>query len=368
MKIFQVTPSLRTGGAETLVKNYCLKLREKNEVKCVVMGRCVKGEPNKIALDSAGVPITYMWNDIKRAHLLSKIWGRISMYWKLPFMIYKEKPDVVHCHLVCFQYILLPLMCFHKCKFFYTLHSTIPKTFVTRWNFFLAKLLNRIHWVQFITLHQAMEEDFERLLPGKKGIILRNGIDMSRYEVSEDTRCNYREILGIDCNDFVVGHVGSLSPVKNHFFLLKVFREVKSIHKNSRLLLVGSGDIEAEIMSEAERLGVLNDIIWLKNRADIPELLSVMDVFVFPSLSEGFPLAVLEAQAAGLRCIISDKITDEILLTDNICKMNIDEAPKKWAREVLCSSNHIKHRGLEEYDLNHVIEKLMDIYEGRIVS
>lgn len=368
MKIFQVVPSLRTGGAETLVRNYCLKLREKHEVKCVVMGRCVKGEPNKMALDSAGVPIVYMWGDIEKPQLLSKVWGRISMYWKLPFLIYKEKPDVVHCHLVYFQYIVLPLICFHKCKFFYTLHSTIPRTFVTRWNFFLAKLLNRIHRVQFITLHQEMEKDFERLMPGKKGIILRNGIEISRYVVSGDTRSNYRELLGIGCAEFVIGHVGSLSPVKNHFFLLKVFREVKCIHKNSRLLLVGSGNIESEIMLEAKRLGIINGIIWLKNRSDIPELLSVMDVFVFPSFLEGFPLAVLEAQAAGLRCIISDKITDAVLLTDNICKMDIDESPRLWAEEILYPSKHAVHMGIEEYDLNHIVEKLIGIYEGRIVS
>ncbi len=368
MKIFQVTPSLRTGGAETLVRNYCIKLKEKNEVKCIVLGRRVEEEPNKIALDSAEVPILYMRNDTKNVHWLSKIWGIISMCCKFLFLIYKEKPDVVHCHLIYFHYILLPLICFRKCKFFYTLHSVIPRTFVTRWNFFLARLLNRIHWLQFITLHQEMEADFERLLPGQKGIILRNGIDMSRYTVNVDTSRNYRELLGLDSKELVIGHVGSLSPVKNHFFLLKIFREVKCIHKNSRLLLVGSGDIESKIMSEAKKMGIIDDIIWLKNRSDIPELLSVMNVFVFPSLVEGFPLSVLEAQAAGVRCIISDRITDEVLLSANICKMNIDAAPKIWAREILYPSEHTTHRGIDEYDLNRIVEKLMEIYEGRIVS
>lgn len=368
MKILQVVPSLRTGGAETLVRNYCLKMIKNNDVKCIVMGKGVIGEPNRQVMEENKIPIMYMLSDEGPVSYFRKIWIHLGMMFNLYRVIKKEKPDVVHIHLVYFRYLLITLFLYRNCKYFYTLHSVIPRIFVTKINYFLARLVNCLGLVKFITLHKEMEDDFERLVGWQKGIIVRNGIELNAYSVDHAKRNEYRKKLAVGETEFVIGHVGSLSPVKNHHFLLRVFSSVLHYEKNCRLLLVGSGDIEEEIMLEADRLGVKEKIIWLKNRADIPELLSVMDVFVFPSLHEGFPLAVLEAQAAGLRCIISDKITDDVLLTDKISKMDLDADPEIWAEEIIHPTEHEKHTGLSEYELDNIIERLMGIYEGRIVS
>ena len=368
MKILQVVPSLRTGGAETLVRHYCIKLSKTNDVKCIVMGRCVEDEPNKKAMDGMDIPIIYLRKDKVDANILIKIWSNISMCWKLLQLIYKERPQIVHFHLVYFRYLLITLVCWRDCKYFYTLHSVIPRSFRTKGNFMLARLVNRVKLVKFITLHNDMEKDFERLFKGPKGIIVKNGIDIRAYIYKNFKRDEYRKELGISKNDFVVGHVGSLIPVKNHLFLLQVFTEVLRLRAQCKLLLIGSGTIENEIMKKAEQLNIKDKIIWLKNRSDIPELLSVMDVFVFPSIYEGFPLAVLEAQAAGLRCIISDSITDDVLLTDNICKMDIKTSPKVWAKEIIQPTVHELHTGIEEYDLDRILERVVGIYEGKIVE
>ena len=368
MKILQVVPGLRTGGAETLVRHYCLKMSKGNDVKCIVMGGSVPGEPNKLVMEENKIPILYMRSDEGELSYFRKIWIHLGMVFKFYQVIKKEKPDVVHIHLVYFRYLLMAFLLYRDCKYFYTLHSVIPRAFMTKSNFFLAKILNRLRLIKFITLHKEMESDFERLVGGQKGIIVRNGIELNDYISSHVKQNDYRKKLGIGENEFVIGHVGSLSPVKNHYFLLRVFSEVLRYMENSRLLLIGSGHIEDAIMHEADNLGVKKKIIWLKNRSDIPDLLSVMDVFVFPSFHEGFPLAVLEAQAAGLRCIISDRITNDVLLTDKICKMDIDVEPALWAEEIIHPTEHEKHTGLSEYNLDNIIERVLDIYEGRIVS
>ena len=142
----------------------------------------------------------------------------------------------------------------------------------------------------------------------RRGIILNNGIDLSKYKFDLEMRERKRRELGVE-NKLVVGHVGRLNYIKNHKFLLDVFAELKKINADAVLLIVGEGEEKEAIEEKARRLGIENSVILTGVRDDVYDLLQAMDVFVFPSLKEGLPVTLIEAQATKLPCLISDTVS-----------------------------------------------------------
>ncbi|CAM4180892.1 glycosyltransferase involved in cell wall biosynthesis [Paenibacillus endophyticus] len=143
-------------------------------------------------------------------------------------------------------------------------------------------------------------------------LILQNGIDCEQFAYSVKTRLSIRKELDIPENCFVAGHVGRFNLQKNHAQLLSMFNQLQNEKPNSILLLVGDGPLRPEMEQKATELGIRNKVIFLGIRSDIHRILQAVDVFVFPSHHEGLPVTLIEAQAAGLPCVISDQITEEV--------------------------------------------------------
>lgn len=160
-----------------------------------------------------------------------------------------------------------------------------------------------------------------------------NAINTKLFLFNQQVRERVRDTYHLS-EAFVVIHVGNMFPVKNHSFLLKVFVELIRARPNARLLLVGEDHMNGAVQKEAVGFGIEDKIIFLGVRSDVPDLLQAADVFVFPSFYEGFPGAVLEAQAAGLPCILSDSITDEICISDTIKRLSIKSPPEVWAKAI----------------------------------
>ncbi len=165
--------------------------------------------------------------------------------------------------------------------------------------------------------------------------ILHNAIDTDVYRFDARGRKNVRTELKIPENTTVIGHVGRFTAQKNHLFLTDVFAEYVKLNENSLLVLVGNGELEDEIKKRAEERGIADRIVFTGVRGDVPALLSAMDVFVFPSFYEGMPNAVIEAQATGLPCVISDRITHEADITGLVDYLPLGDAAT-WA-EHICS-------------------------------
>lgn len=165
--------------------------------------------------------------------------------------------------------------------------------------------------------------------------VLNNAIDAERYRFDPVVRQEVRRELGIPADAPVVGHVGRFMAPKNHGFLLRIFAELPD---HARLLLVGDGELLAENERLAEELGVRDRVIFAGLRSDVDRMLQAMDVFVFPSLYEGLPLSVIEAQAAGLPCLISDKVPIECKKTDLVTQIPLDASPAEWAEAVLSAA------------------------------
>lgn len=163
---------------------------------------------------------------------------------------------------------------------------------------------------------------------------LNNGLDLSIYHFAEEKRRRIREEFNLQ-DKFVVGHVGRFSRQKNHEFLLDIFYALKKKRQNAVLLLVGKGELKNNIEDRAKALGIADSIIFAGIRSDVPDLLSAMDVFVFPSFYEGMPNTVIEAQATGLPCVIADTITREAGVTECVHFKSLHDSAESWADNTL---------------------------------
>jgi glycosyltransferase involved in cell wall biosynthesis len=161
------------------------------------------------------------------------------------------------------------------------------------------------------------------------------GLDFSRFSVCENTG-SMRYALGIPAGRKVVAHIGRCEPQKNQFFLLRIFEHACRLRSDLHLLFIGEGALEAELQAFARKIGLTSRITWLRNRPDIPEILaSASDLFLLPSLHEGLPLVLLEAQAAALPCLFSSEITREAdLFPDTNAILSCRRPPGDWAREL----------------------------------
>jgi len=197
-------------------------------------------------------------------------------------------------------------------------HSTSnPK----EWKRNLIKNILRPFSKRYATDYFACSELAGRYLFGNKAFdqgkvkIIHNAIDIEKFKFDEVARKKLRKGFGIKDSTIVIGHVGRFVQQKNHTFLVDVFNEYYKKNPDSKLLLVGSGPLEDEIKKKVERLGLKDSVLFLGQRDDINKLYSVMDVFCLPSLYEGLPVVGVEAQAAGLPTIFSNRISKEVIVS-----------------------------------------------------
>lgn len=157
-----------------------------------------------------------------------------------------------------------------------------------------------------------------------------NGIEVERFRFDPAVREQVRAELGIE-GQFVIGHVGRLCDQKNQDFLLEVFAQVKRRRPESRLLLVGEGELLGRLKEKAGGLGVAESVIFYGSASRVERLLWAMDVFVLPSRFEGLPLTSVEAQAAGLPCLFSDAITKECTIARSTIFLPLAAGKEAWA-------------------------------------
>ena len=165
---------------------------------------------------------------------------------------------------------------------------------------------------------------------GKKATVrfLRNGIDASKYTFSPETRRAIRESRGVTSEDtLVLGHTGRFDYQKNHKFLIEVFSAVHSRVPNSKLWLLGGGKLEDEIRAQVHSLGLEDAVDFVGITDRVSEYLMGMDVFVFPSHFEVLSVALLEAQASGLPCVVSEGNQDEGVVSDRVRRLRLGPPP-----------------------------------------
>jgi glycosyltransferase involved in cell wall biosynthesis len=201
--------------------------------------------------------------------------------------------------------------------------------------------------------------------------IFTNSKDLEAYKYDLKARERLRNELGIPLEAFVIGHVGSFTPVKNHTFVIKIFDHITKSGIDCRLCLTGNGPLKDNIEKEAIDKELNDKVLFLGLRNDVNKLMSVFDVLVLPSIFEGMPNVVIEAQAASLPCVVSSSVTHEIDMGIGIVSFKpLEDSIYDWSKLLLSKNTQgDRHINLEKirqkgYDLNSQIKWLENFYNS----
>lgn len=274
-----------------------------------------------------------------------------------------EHFDIVHCHLPFFSGIVL--LAAERCGVErraahahfsqpYTdteIYSKSKQLIASVYRRAMRLLLKKYCNIKIGCSREAGEFLFGKKEFAKHGIVLNNGIDTKKYFFNQESRIKTRNELSIPQDSVVLGHIGQMYSVKNQSFLLDVFNNYIKTNPNSHLLLIGEGTDEEKLSKKTESLNLNENVHFLGARNDVPELLSAMDCFVFPSLHEGFPLTLIEAQASKLACVVSDTVTRYTMLNSNFSFVSLKSGCDVWCEEI----NRVMSVARESVDTKNVI-------------
>ena len=239
----------------------------------------------------------------------------------------------------------------------------------------LVHKLGRFLYEKYVDVKFAPSDLAAKYTFGKKAYetgeakILHNAIDLDVFSYKAEGHKKVREEFGISDSTVVLGHIGRFMTQKNHMFLLDIFDEFHKKNKDSVLMLVGKGELEQQIKDRIAEKGLTDSVIFTGVRSDVPDVLSAMDVFVLPSFYEGMPNVIIEAQATGLSCIISDTITREADITGLIKYMPISISAEKWAVEIedACKKERIDTKEMyvnQKYDIKGAAKEFSKMVFG----
>lgn len=203
-------------------------------------------------------------------------------------------------------------------------------------------------------------------------VVIPNAIDIKRYSnFTENERTHYKHEFKINDNDTIIGHIGRLEVEKNHDFLLTVFHEYHKKNKKSKLLLIGDGTLKEHIQQRISQLQLDDSVIMCGIRRDANRIINIFNIIVFPSLFEGLPGVILEAQAAGIPCILSTNITKEVDLGLGIVDFDALDSPEDWVKDIenwrpnIPNSSQIESAfGNRSLSISSEIQKLTEVYDS----
>ena len=371
MRILHVVGSMNTGGIETWLM-HVLRRIDRNRCRFDFLTHTVEPCSYDEEIRSLGcriIPCLHPSRPHQYVYHFLKALKQCGPY------------DVVHSHVHHFSGV--PLLLAHRAGVPARIaHSHSDLSFSDRRAALLRRLYLRItEWLvrRHATAGFACSSRAAAALYGRawtsddRWRVLPYGIDLKPFGQPVDPP-GIRGKLGIPSDAFVVGHVGRFCEQKNHDKLLSVFAEIARKESKARLLMVGEGMLKPAMERKAASMGLAHQVVFAGLRKDIAALmLGAMDVFLFPSRWEGLPMVLIEAQAAGLPCVISDVVTDEIDGGGGrrMLRLSLDRAAGDWAEAVFALRGRRETRlsgavsPLEgsAFDIRVCMRQLQELYE-----
>ena len=336
IRVLQMIASLDVGGSQTLMMNIYRNIDREN-----LQFDFIIDHPKE----------TYFAEEIRslggRVYTLPAFHGtnvgEIRRDWNNFFYTHPDY-TVLHSHVRSYASLYLPVAKEHGLKTIIHSHnSTNGSGMTAAVKAFLQKPLRYQADILMACSTEAGEWLYgERACQSDRFIFLPNGVDTRRFAPDAEKRRRTRQELGLG-DAWVIGHVGRFYEQKNHRFLLEIFQQVHQRDPEAILLLVGVGPLQQEMAQRAVELGIAEKVLMTGNRDDVPELLAAMDVFALPSLFEGLPVTLIEAQAAGLPCVITDNITSDLDVTPLLRRLPLGDAAQ-WADALLERRPHLDTR------------------------
>ena len=278
---------------------------------------------------------------------------RLFEYQKELYRIFKENNyKIVHSHISTLSVFPLriakkagvPIRIAHS-------HSTSNKK---EWKRNLIKNILRPFSKLYANQFFACSELSGRWLFGEKAFkngkikIINNAIDLEKFKFNKEKRNEIRKKLKIDENIILIGHIGRFVTQKNHEFLIDVFDEIHRRKQNSKLILIGQGNLKENIIEKIKYLGLQDYVIFTGQTTNVSDYYNAMDIFVLPSLYEGLPVVGIEAQANGLLCEFSTDMTKETKVLNTTKFISLKETPENWANTILEDYKNFKR--LDSFD------------------
>lgn len=350
IKVLHVVTVMDIGGIETTIMNYFRSLdKDKFSFDFLVH------RENPGFFDEE---IRKLGGSIYYAPSLSSFSGMAS-YRKWSVNFFRENRfDIVHSHLDALSYFPLygakvngvPVRIAHSHVNGFTRDLKYPLRLV------LKKLIPTVATSFFASSKEAAEFMFG----SRQYKIIVNPVNVKEFSFDADKRNLLRNQYGIDQNMRVIGHVGRFSEPKNHKFIIEIMRHLEK--ERYILVLLGDGELFNEIQELSHDLNVPN-IIFLGAKSNPSEYYSMFDVFILPSLYEGLGIVALEAQINGLPVIISDRVSNDVILSENITQLplSLDSWVQNIESTVFNRTSHIS-TALQAYDVKVSTKNLQDIY------
>ena len=230
---------------------------------------------------------------------------------------------------------------------------------------FINNIIKLLYYRKNYTYLAASENCNKFCFNSKKVIILSNCINYKLYQENKLTRKKYRKLYNISDNEIVIGHIGRFEKQKNHDFLIDIFKEINLLKDNYKLILIGDGLLLSKIKSKVHNLNLDNKVLFLDYRNDIPKLINMFDIYLFPSLYEGFGITVVENEVNGKYVFISDKISKEVIISNRVNRLSLKDSPSNWAKSII-NLKRSKYLKLDSrLDISNYIKLIESIYSKK---
>nr|WP_275891034.1 glycosyltransferase [Holdemania massiliensis] len=359
------------GGVESFLLNIFNNLDlERYDVTFLTCGKTTYNMYKKEIIEKGGCveEIPIYANSIKK---------QARLYYEL-YKYYKRKnPDIVHINSGGLSFHFLAARAAKKAgikSIILHSHNFIPQENRIRNKIKSIVKFKLVHYgTRFLACSKgAAKWIFPDSLVEKNMVeIIPNGIDTKKFAFDTTKRKNFRLELGLT-DELIIGNIGRFQPQKNHKFMIKVMKEVVKLQPKARLLLVGEGELKNEIRKDIHIANLDDNVIFLGERKDMASFLSAIDIFILPSLHEGFPISAIEAQTSGAKVILADTITSETNITGEAIFLSISEcdAERRWS-DIICDNTANLDRTIQKdvvkdagYDVSAYCERIKQIYNG----
>lgn len=334
IRILHVVTNMCRGGLETMIMNYYRHVDRSLVQFDFLVHRDFESDYDAEILALGG-----------RIHHLPRLNPFSPAYLRALDAFFAGHPEyrVVHCHLDCMAGIPLSSAKKHgvPVRIGHAHNSNQSKDLKYPLKLFYKHSIAK----NATTLFACSEAAGQWMFSGAPFRVINNAVDAAHFRYDPRTRSAVRLEFGLADDAPVIGHVGRFMHQKNHAFLLESFARLP---EQARLLLVGDGELRAAAEAQARELGIADRVIFAGIRTDVDRMLQAMDVFVMPSHYEGLPVTIVEAQCAGLPCLISDGVPIECKKTDLVSQLPLDAGADAWAKAALAAIREPRLSPLDE--------------------
>ena len=353
---------MSVAGAQSVLMNILRGMKDDPlfDIRLIVRDS-PKGSDNDYAIQNEELPVIYC----NYSESTTIVGVRTIVNWlKCQYLFFKEimafKPDIIHTHLTdLLPFTIIPELLSGARVFIHTLHSdpyAISKRFVKIARF----AFNRLKFYPICVTESQAKKAIEVYGISSYSVV-HNGIDKRKFDITEN-RDTIRQELKFNNSDFVIGYVGRLSAVKNLDYLIEVFSEYKKQNANAKLLIVGDGGEKARCISLVNNLGVTDSVIFAGQRNDVERMYKAMDLFMLTSFYESSSLVTVEAQCAGVPCLVADSVPENVIVSSCCKRLSLEDDLSKWLEAIDILSEVEPESNNEMVSIEEMIEELKSVY------